>query len=180
MSLQIEDACPRCGGSGVTGGIICPQCHGTGRLMQAKKFDVTIPRGIRDGQRIRLAGQGGRGAGGGPNGDLFLIAAIKTDAAFERKGDDLYVDVPVDLYDLVLGTEVRVPTMGGDVTVTIPPGTQNNKHLRLAGRGMPKVRGGGNGDEYARIVGILPTDLSERERALFAELAALRDGKATV
>ncbi len=174
LTLQIEDACPKCGGSGVVGNAVCPQCHGTGRVVQTKKFDVSIPKGVRDGQRIRLAGQGGRGPGGGPNGDLYLVVAVKPDSRFERKGDDLYVDVPVELYDLVLGAEMRVPTMTGDVTVTIPPGTQNNKLLRLGGKGMPKVKGSGFGDEYVRLIGRLPTALSARERELFEELASLR------
>ena len=174
ISLQIEDACPRCGGSGVIGGDICPVCHGTGRVIATKKFDVTIPRGVRTGQRIRLAGQGGSGAGGGPRGDLFLVVEVEDDSRFTRKGDDLYFDLPVSIYDLVLGGDVRVPTMTGDVTMTIPPGTQSNKLLRLGGKGMPKPRGGGAGDEYVRLIGTLPTDLSDRERKLFRELAALR------
>ncbi len=178
VTLQIEDNCPRCNGTGIFNNTICPQCHGTGRVIANKKFDVSVPKGVRDGQRIRLAGQGSRGAGGGPNGDLYLVVRLKADARFERKGDDLYVDVTVDIYDLVLGSEARVPTMTGDVTVTIPAGTQNNKLLRLTGKGMPKVRGSGNGDEYVRLIGKLPTQLSERERELFEELAALRTAKA--
>ncbi len=106
ISLQIEDACSRCGGSGIVNNTICPQCHGTGRVVASRRFDVTIPRGIREGQRIRLAGQGARGSGGGPNGDLLLEARIASDPAFERKGDDLYVDLSVQIYDLVLGAEV--------------------------------------------------------------------------
>ncbi len=176
ISLQIEDNCPRCGGSGVLNNQICPVCLGTGRQLQTKRLDVTIPRGIRDGQRIRLAAQGSRGIAGGANGDLFLVAQIAPDKTFERKGDDLYIDLPVNIYGLVLGTDVRVPTLAGDVTVTIKPGTQSNKMLRLAGKGMPKLKSGGFGDEYVRLVGLLPTDLSDRERELFGELAALRNG----
>ena len=174
IQLQIEDNCPRCGGSGVLNNAICPQCHGTGHVLQTKRFDVTIPRGIRDGQRIRLAGQGGRGVGGAAAGDLILIAEIAPDPEFERKGDDLYVELSVEIYDLVLGAEVRVPTMTGDVTMTIPAGTQNGKMLRLGGKGMPKLKGGGYGDEYVRLSGLLPTNLSDRERELFGELATLR------
>jgi DnaJ-class molecular chaperone len=174
VTLQIEDACPRCDGTGVQSGQICPQCHGTGRLIQKKKFDVTIPKGVRDGQRIRLAGQGSRGTAGGPNGDLLLAVRVLPDRTFERKGDDLYLDLPVSIYDLVLGAEVRVPTLSGDVTVSIPPETQSGKMLRLGGRGMPKVKGGGSGDLYVRLIGQLPTKLTERERELFDELASLR------
>ena len=178
VTLQIEDNCPRCNGSGVANNAICQQCHGTGRLLQTRKFDVSIPKGVRDGQRIRLAGQGSRGPGGGPNGDLFLVVHVADDPTFERKGDDVYVDVDVEIYDLVLGGEVRVPTMSGDVTVTIPPGTQNNKLLRLGGKGMPKIKGPGFGDEYVRLIGRLPTNPSSRERKLFEQLRELSASRA--
>jgi DnaJ-class molecular chaperone len=176
VTLQIEENCPRCGGSGILNQQICPQCHGTGRVLQTRKFDITVPKGVRDGQRIRLTGQGGRGTGGGANGDLYLVASIRSDPTYERKGDDLYVDLPIPFYDLVLGAQVSVPTMTGPVTMTVPPETQSNKMLRLAGKGMPKVRGGTNGDQYVRLIGMLPKDLSERERTLYRELASLRNG----
>ena len=174
VQLQIDDVCPRCHGSGVVDNQICPVCGGTGRQLQTKRFEVTIPKGVRDGQRIRLTGQGGSGSGGGPNGDLYLIAHLVGDDRFDRRGDDLYVDLPVGIYNLVLGGEVRVPTMTGDVTMTIPPGTQNNKLLRLAGKGMPKSKGG-NGDQYVRLIGMLPEHLSAKELELFRELAKVSD-----
>jgi DnaJ-class molecular chaperone len=174
VSLQVEDACPRCHGTGTERGKLCVQCRGTGRVVAAKKFDVTIPHGIGDGQRIRLTGQGGSGS---PNGDLYLVVKIRDDPTYERKGNDLYVDLPVSLYDLVLGSEVQVPTMSGDVSMKIPEGTQNNRLLRLAGKGMPNVKGKASGDQYVRLIGQLPQKLSEKERALFKELVKLRDGK---
>jgi DnaJ-class molecular chaperone len=177
VSLQLEDRCPRCGGSGTAGKTICPQCHGTGRVRETKRFDVTIPKGVREDQRIRLAGQGGSGSSGGASGDLYLIVKFNGDKRYERKGDDLYVDLPVSIYDLILGGDVRVPTMTGEVTMTIPAGTQNNKMLRLSGKGMPKLKNAGFGDEYVRLVGQLPTNLSDKESKLFRELAALRNGK---
>ncbi len=177
VTLQIEDTCPRCGGTGILNNAICPVCHGTGRTISTRKLDVTIPKGVRDGQRIRLTGQGSAGSGGGPNGDLYLVAHIKEDPAYQRKGDDLYVDLPVSIYELVLGGEVRVPTMTGDVTMTIPAGTQSNKLMRLGGKGMPKPKARGNGDQYVRLIGMLPTHLSERERSLFEELSSLRNGQ---
>ena len=177
ISLQIEEPCTRCNGTGVSGGTICTQCHGTGRLIQRKRFDMTIPKGVREGQHIRLAGQGSPGSGGARNGDLHLIAHLEPDKTYERKGDDLYVDLPVSIYDLVLGGEVRVPTMTGDVTMTIPPETQTNKMLRLAGKGMPKAKASGYGNQYVRLLGMLPTELSDEERKLFRELAALRNGR---
>jgi DnaJ-class molecular chaperone len=175
LSLAIEDTCPRCSGTGTDRGRICPQCHGTGRVRETKKFDVTIPRGVRDGQRIRLAGQGASGSAGGPRGDLLLVVHLAPDPQYERRGDDLYVDLPVSIYDLILGAQVRVPTMTGDVTMTVPPGTQNNKTLRLTGKGMPRVKGGGSGDEYVRLIGQLPTTLSEKEHQLFTELSELHN-----
>lgn len=179
VPLQIEDVCPRCGGAGTDRGRLCPQCHGTGRILTTKKYDVTIPKGVREGQRIRLTGQGGSGIGGGQNGDLYLVVGLNGDGQYQRKGDDLYVDLPVSIYDLVLGGEVKVPTMTGEVTMKIPPGTQNNKLLRLAGKGMPKARDGGNGDQYVRLIGQLPQDLNEKEMKLYKELAGMRNGKAT-
>jgi DnaJ-class molecular chaperone len=177
VALQVEDMCPRCHGTGTDNGRICPQCGGTGRVLVTKKFEVAIPKGIGDGQRIRLAGQGGVGISGGGNGDLFLIVKLLDDAMYKRKGDDLYVDFPVSVYDLVLGGEVKVPTMAGHVAMTIPEGTQNNRLLRLTGKGMPKVKGEGAGDQYVRLIGQLPQSLSDKEKKLFKELAGLRNGK---
>jgi DnaJ-class molecular chaperone len=177
VSLQVEDLCPRCRGTGTVGTQLCPQCGGTGHVLLTKKFEVTIPKGIGEGQRIRLAGQGGAGTHSGPSGDLYLIVKLLDDSTYKRKGDDLYVDLPVSLYDLVLGGEVKVPTMSGQVTMTIPEGTQNNRLLRLSGKGMPKVKGGGAGDEYVRLIGQLPQSLSDKEKKLFKELSAMRNGK---
>ncbi|MDQ2872573.1 MAG: J domain-containing protein [Candidatus Eremiobacteraeota bacterium] len=178
VSLQLEDTCPRCHGTGTDRGSLCSQCHGTGRLLTNKKFEVTIPKGVTEGQRIRLAGQGGGGMGGARNGDLFLVVKLLTDPTYKRKGDDLYVDLPVNLYDLILGGEVEVPTMAGSVTMTIPEGTQNNRLLRLSGKGMPKVRDSGSaGDEYVRLIGQLPQTLTDKEKKLFRELSSIRNGK---
>jgi DnaJ-class molecular chaperone len=177
VSLQLEDTCPRCHGTGTLDGRLCPTCHGTGHILTTKKFEVIIPKGIGDGQRIRLAGQGGAGSNGAPNGDLYLIVKLKDDPTYKRKGDDLFVDLPVSLYDLLLGGEVKVPTMAGQVSMTIPESTQNNRLLRLSGKGMPKVKGGGAGDEYVRLIGQLPQSLTDKEKKLFRELASLRDGK---
>jgi DnaJ-class molecular chaperone len=177
VTLQVEDACPRCHGTGTDRNRVCPQCHGIGRVRETKRFDVTIPRGVRDGQRIRLAGQGASGPGGGPRGDLYLVVHLANDERYERKGDDIYLDLPVSIYDLILGAEVRVPTMNGDVTMTIPAGTQNNKMLRLSGKGMPKLKDAGYGDEYVRLIGQLPTNLTDKEQKLFHELAGIRNGK---
>jgi DnaJ-class molecular chaperone len=177
VALQIEDTCPMCGGSGTLNGRVCPECGGRGRVLETKRFDVTIPKGVREGQRIRLAGQGTAGANNGPRGDLYLIAHFPEDHKWERRGDDLYIDLPVSIYDLVLGGDLTVPTMNGEVTMTVPAGTQSNKFMRLGGKGMPKLKSDAHGDEYVRLIGTLPTDLNDKEKKLFRELAAMRNGK---
>src|SRR6201996_894981 len=129
VALQIEDACPTCGGSGTLNGRVCPECGGRGRVLQTKRFDVTIPKGVREGQRIRLAAQGAAGANNGPRGDLYLVAHFPEDKQWERRGDDLYIDLPVSIYDLVLGGDIPVPTMTGEVSMPVPAGTASNKYM---------------------------------------------------
>jgi len=177
VALQIEDVCPNCGGSGTVNGRVCPECGGRGRVLQTKRFDVTIPKGVREGQRIRLAGQGAAGPNNGPRGDLYLIAHFPEDQKWERRGDDLYIDLPVSIYDLVLGGDVSVPTMNGTVSMTVPAGTPSNKFMRLTGKGMPKLKSDEHGDEYVRLIGTLPTNLNDKEKKLFSELASMRNGK---
>jgi DnaJ-class molecular chaperone len=177
VALQIDDACPKCGGSGTDKNRVCPDCGGRGRVLQTKRFDVSIPKGVREGQRIRLGGQGAAGSNKGPRGDLYLIAHFPEDKKWERRGDDLYTDLPVSIYDLVLGGDLAVPTLTGEVTMTLPAGTPSNKFMRLGGKGMPKLKADGYGDEYVRLIGTLPTDLSDKEKKLFRELAALRNGE---
>ena len=148
--------------------------HGARRTLQkgSRRLEVNIPRGARTGTRVRIAGEGGPGQ---PAGDLFLKVTVRPHEAYTRDGDDLRVDVPVDLYTAVLGGEVRLETLAGEVMLTIPPETQSGKTFRLAGRGLPRLREPqANGDLYARVVVKIPTHLNEKERQLFAELAALR------
>lgn len=174
ISLQTETVCPRCHGTGTVDNKLCHQCRGAGTIPTIKTLDVTIPAGVRDGQRIRLSGQGGPGVGGAPSGDLYLIMRIGVDPTFERRGDDLHVEQPVSVYTLVLGGEVTVPTMTGRIDVKVPNGSQNGRVLRIPGKGMPKPGGGGGfGDLYVRLSAQVPTMLTERERELFHELAEL-------
>jgi curved DNA-binding protein len=140
-------------------------------LPTGKTLEVSIPAGVRDGQRIRLAGQGEPGAGGGQNGDLFLIVRIAPDPTFRREGDDVYVEHRTNVYTLVLGGEITVPTMTGRIKIKVPPGSQNGRKLRIPSKGMPKLRGGGQGDLYVTLVAQVPTSLSERERELFQQLS---------
>jgi curved DNA-binding protein len=140
-----------------------------------RRIEVRIPPGVRTGQRIRLAGEGGAGYGGGPSGDLYLVVTVLPHGTFERKDDDLYCDVALPLTTAVLGGEVQVPTIGGKkVVLRIPPETQNGQVFRLAGKGMPRFGGTGYGDMFAKMKVVLPTKLTARERELFDELRRLR------
>ena len=177
-----ESPCDRCGGSGQTDLETCPTCRGAGSVEKPRRVEVKIPAGVNEGQRIRLAGQGASGGpGGGASGDLFLVVHIEAHPTFERKGDDLYVDVPVPYYNAALGGEVKVPTLKGTrLSMRIPPSTQTGQSFRLSGQGMPKLRGGGSGDLYARAKITVPKTLSPRERELLGELAAAAGETATV
>lgn len=138
-----------------------------------RRVEVKIPAGVGEGQKIRLSGQGAPGGAG--NGDLYLVVQIAPHPQFERRGDDLYVDVLVPYTDAALGGEVRVPTLKGTrLTMTLPPGVQSGQQLRLGGQGMPRLKGGGNGDLYARIKITVPKGLSDREKELLTELRTLR------
>jgi DnaJ-class molecular chaperone len=141
---------------------------------QLQTIEVKIPAGVSDGSRVRVAGKGNPGLGGGASGDLYLVVSIQPHPQFRRDGNDLSTIVDVPLHQVVLGGEVLVPTPKGTrLALKLPPETQNGQRFRLAGQGMPKL-GGGRGDLFAEIKVALPTRLSERERELFAELAALR------
>jgi curved DNA-binding protein len=158
---------------------------GTQRIIQVqspdgsvRRLEARIPPGVTEGSRIRLAGEGGPGVGGAPNGDLYLVVHVLPHSTFERKGDDLYVTVPVPLHVLLLGGEAEVPTPKGTrLALRIPPETQNGRTFRLAGQGMPRLGGSGRGDLYATVSAVLPTNLSERERELVRELARLRGAR---
>jgi curved DNA-binding protein len=141
-----------------------------------RRLSVKIPAGVKDGQRIRLAGQGAPGGGGGPSGDLFLRVRVRPHPVFQRDGDDLRMDLPVTLHEALLGAEVTVPTLKGRVSLRIPPETQNGRVIRLAGQGMPRATGG-HGDLYVTVKVVLPTKLTEKERELLKELAASRAGE---
>jgi len=153
---------------------------GTTRILQMdgpqpRRLEVKIPAGVRDGSRVRIAGEGAPGFAGGPRGDLYLLISVRPDPLFERKEDDLYTEVPVPLETLMLGGEVSIPTPKGTrLALKIPPETQNGTQFRLAGQGMPHLQGGGRGDLYARVKAVLPTNLTPRERELFQELARSR------
>ncbi len=171
FTVQTPQQCPTCKGSGLENDNICPTCRGAGSIPKTKHLTVKIPAGVKEGSRIRVAGEGNPGAAGGPAGDLYLIARIAPDPRFRREGDDLYTELNVPLTKLVLGGEAAVPTIKGRVTMTIPAGSQNGRTMRLSGQGMPQLKGGKRGDLYVKINAVLPTKLDERQRDLFQQLA---------
>ena len=173
-NIQTPESCPSCRGTGRVGMRACATCGGTGTINQSRRLEVHIPAGVDTGSRVRVAGEGNPGIGGGPKGDLYLVVTVKADANFERKGDDLTVDVAVPLTTAVLGGEVPVPTPDGKrLLLTIPAETQNAQTFRLTGKGMPRLRGEGAGNLIARIQVTLPSKLSPKEKQLFEELAKL-------
>ena len=151
--------------------------HGTERTLTKgeRRLTVKIPPGARTGTKVRVAGEGSLGQ---ISGDLYLVVNVRPHARFRREGDDLHVDMPIELYTALLGGEVRVPTLIGDVVLTIPPETQSGRTFRLAGKGMPKLRQPNeHGDLYAHAVIRIPTHLTDEERKLITQLAALRGRK---
>jgi len=147
--------------------------QGTTRTLQkdGRRLEVKIPPGAREGTRVRMGKEGGPGTAGGESGDLYLRIRVAPDPQFERRGDDLYVSVPMDLYTAVLGGEVPVPTLNGSVMLTIPAGTQNGRQFRLRGKGMPHLRQPRQlGDLYAQVNVRLPEHLTPHQRDLFEEL----------
>jgi DnaJ-class molecular chaperone len=138
-----------------------------------KRLEVKIPAGVDTGSRVRMAGEGGPGMGGAPAGDLYLVTHVRADPFFERRGEDLHCTVPVTYAEAALGAKIEVPTMKGTVTVTVPSGTSSGQTLRLAGLGMPKVRGG-SGNQYVRVRIVVPKQLTPEEQELVKRLAELR------
>ena len=188
LQLQSEEACVTCGSSGQIAGAVCHVCEGAGASLRPKRIEVKIPAGVRDGSRVRIAGEGRTPASrGGPRGDLYVVVKVRPHSRFERKGDDLATEVGVPLEDAVLGGEVEVSTLSGkQVALKIPPLTQNGRLFRLSGLGMPrqekekgkaKAKAKGRGDLLARVRVVLPEQLSDRERELFEKLREERKKK---
>ena len=173
LSLQTEEPCPTCQGSGLIQNVPCSTCHGSGAVARIKHLEVKIPPGVKNGSRVRIAGKGQPGYGG-PNGDLYLVISVKPHRLFERRGDDLHVEVPVPLTVAILGGEVQVPTLKGKLALKIPAETQNGRAFRLKGQGMPHLGNSSRGDMLAKVNIILPTKLSAQEKELFRRLSELR------
>lgn len=174
IRLQTQEPCATCGGTGRVGNRVCTVCSGAGGKISPRRLEVKIPPGVREGSRIRIAREGAPGVAGGSKGDLYLVVKLLPHKFFERKGDDLYTDVSVPLATAMLGGEVRLPTLNGNLSLKIPAETQNGKVFRLANKGMPGLGGTRHGNLFARAIVVLPTNLSAEERKLFEKLRSLR------
>lgn len=166
--------CHYCGGKGKIIKDKCRTCSGTGRVKTNKKIHIKIPAGINEGQQIRVAGKGESGINGGPPGDLYVVIQIKPHEFFERDGDNIYCELPINFTQAALGDELEVPTVHGKVKLKVPAGTQAGKMFRLKGKGAPNVRGRGNGDQLIKVRVVTPTNLTDRQKELLREFNELR------
>jgi len=171
--MRFQITCSRCGGSGKLQ-TVCRNCGGEGRVARVETLDVRIPPGAQTGSRVRVAGRGNAGAGGGPPGDLYIITNVQPHPFFDRRGDDLYTVVPVTVSEASLGAKVEVPTIDGRAQVRIPPGTNSGKRLRLREKGAPLARQPGKrGDQIVEVQVVVPKPEDERIRNLLKELGKL-------
>lgn len=172
FTLDVDEACAACSGTGDAQGRPCATCGGHGSRPSRREVDVKIPAGVRSGQRVRVRGQGGGPAGA--RGDLYLSVTVAPHPTFERRGDDVHVMLPLSVPEAALGASLEVPTLRGRVTMKVPPGTSSGRTFRLRGYGMPRSKGGGAGDELVSVKIVVPTDLTREEQDLYQKLAALR------
>jgi curved DNA-binding protein len=170
ITLRRNTQCPTCHGTGAQGREVCPTCFGTGQVASTENYKVKIPAGVRDGQRLRLAGQGEPGSGGGARGDLYLRVRMASHPDYRVEGGDLYYDLDLAPWEAALGAQVALPLISGSLSIKIPPGTQNGQRLRIKDRGLPGPKDK-SGDLYvvARIQ--MPKEIKEPEKALWEQLA---------
>jgi molecular chaperone DnaJ len=171
--FALSQPCPRCRGNGTVIEQPCAKCHGSGRERRIKTYTVKVKPGVRDGTRIRLKGKGEAGENGGPAGDLVVVTRVAESQTYERRGDDLVVQVPVSFTTATLGGSVEVPTPEGTVSLKIPAGSEDGKLLRIKGRGAPRLNGSGKGDVLARVRIQVPKRVNKKERELLEQLQGL-------
>lgn len=169
--LTVARPCPNCRGTGRTIAKVCHTCRGAGRVGKERKLTVKIPAGIATGQRLRLYGEGEHGTAGGPPGDLYVVVHVQEHPFFQRDGDDLYCEMPIQFPTLALGGSIRVPTLNGQEELTIPAGTQPGARFRIRGKGMPNVSGRGHGDLHVIARVAVPKKLTREQKHLLEELA---------
>ncbi|NPA48402.1 MAG: molecular chaperone DnaJ [Thermodesulfobacteria bacterium] len=175
--FRLSATCPTCHGAGTFISDPCPQCRGEGRVFRRKKLKVRIPPGIDDGAVIKVAGEGEAGLFGGPPGDLYLRVHVLPHETFERRGKDLYLEVPISVVEAMLGGEVEVPTFEGEIKVKIPRGIQPGDTLAVEEKGLPDVHGGKRGDLILRFKVEIPKDLTKRQEELLQEFAEIEKEK---
>ncbi|MGH1330140.1 MAG: molecular chaperone DnaJ [Paracoccaceae bacterium] len=174
--FTVERTCPTCSGMGQTIKNPCASCAGSGRLEKDRSLSVNIPAGVETGTRIRLAGEGEAGLRGGPTGDLYIFIEVAEHALFQREGAHLFCLVPVSITSAALGGDIEVPTIdGGRSRVKIPAGSQSGRQMRLRGKGMPALRGGGAGDMMIELAVETPVNLTSRQKELLREFDKLSE-----
>lgn len=174
--FTIERTCPTCSGMGQIIKNPCKSCGGAGRVEKDRALNVNIPAGVETGTRIRLAGEGEAGMRGGPSGDLYIFVEVSPHKLFERDSTNLYCRVPVSMSTAALGGNIEVPTIdGGRGRVQIPAGSQSGRQMRLRGKGMPALRGGGTGDMFIELAVETPVNLTSRQKELLKEFEDLSE-----
>ena len=167
--------CPDCAGQGERIEHPCTRCEGAGRTKSERTVEVEVPAGISSEDYLKLKGRGNSGPRGGPPGDLIVAVDVEPHPRFERRGDDLVLDVPITFSQAALGADIQIPTILGEARLSIPAGIQAGQALRLRGQGMPRLRGSGYGDQLARIHVWTPTDVSREQREILARLAEIEE-----
>jgi molecular chaperone DnaJ len=165
--------CPTCNGQGQIVREKCGNCHGSGKVKKQRTIHIKIPAGVDDGAQLRVSGEGEAGTRGGPPGDLYVVIRVKPHEFFEREGDDIYCEVPLTFPQAALGDEIEIPTLTEKVKLKIPAGTQTGTYFRLKGKGVPRLRGYGQGDQHVKVVVVTPTSLNEEQKELLREFARL-------
>jgi molecular chaperone DnaJ len=174
--FSITQPCRQCGGTGTEIKDPCPTCEGSGRTRQVKRYRVNIPAGVREGSRVRLAGKGEVGPRGGAPGDLYVVTHVTDSPIFNRKGDNLEVEVPITIPEAIRGATIEVPTLAGTKRIRVPAGTQHGTVQRLRGEGPPKLSGRGRGDIHYRLSIEVPDSLSKEQAEIVDELATVMNG----
>lgn len=174
--FTVERTCPTCGGAGQIIKNPCQVCGGVGRVNKDRALSVNIPSGVETGTRIRLAGEGEAGLRGGPSGDLYIFIEVSEHELFQRDGQDLFCRVPVSMSSAALGGDIEVPSIdGGRSRVKVPSGSQSGRQMRLRGKGMPGLRGGGHGDMFIELAVETPVNLTSRQKELLREFEKLSE-----
>ena len=176
--FTVQQTCPQCSGSGEEITNPCSSCSGQGKKQASKRLSVTIPKGVDDGTRIRLAGKGEAGSRGAGNGDLYLFINVNSHELFKRQEEHLFFECPISIADAALGTSIEIPTIdGGKAKIKIPQGTQSGKQFRLRGKGMPLMRGSGVGDLYVQVNTEVPISLNKEQKELLEKFREIENEK---